>query len=292
MDAKPEAATPPAIDRRAYPRLSAEEPATLLLLQDGSTHRARLVEISRGGCRIALDKPISVTAKARVEVAFTLNGNTLRLTAVTEWDRHDGTVGLRFGEMSERRRDELVVLLAEIGAKLAAKTAKQEVDSLTGRNASESRVISAASGLQHSDPKSIIPNGIADNSDAAVATKKPSARERRVQKRLQIDQRASIFLINVHSTIPGTILDVSKQGCRIRTDAKFPVGIYRRVEVEFVLDGLPFRLSGVTQAMHDRCLVGIRFLDLSQRKQDQLAEMIEELDQMREAKSAVDTLPA
>ena len=54
----------------------------------------------------------------------------------------------------------------------------------------------------------------------------------------------------------GRILDLSLSGCRIRTDERFPVGIYTRVETEFRLEGLPFRLGGVVQAIHDRQTVG------------------------------------
>jgi hypothetical protein len=61
------------------------------------------------------------------------------------------------------------------------------------------------------------------------------------------------------------------------------VGIYTRVETEFRYQGLPFRLGGVIQAIHDRNTVGIRFLDLSQRKREQVLDLIGEIDQMRAA---------
>jgi hypothetical protein len=88
-----------------------------------------------------------------------------------------------------------------------------------------------------------------------------------------------VFLLDVRSRIEGRILDVSLSGCRIRSKERFPVGIYRRVEVEFTLDGLPFRMAGVVQSLHDRYTVGIRLLDLSERKRDQLMTLIEELEE-------------
>ena len=75
----------------------------------------------------------------------------------------------------------------------------------------------------------------------------------------------------------GRILDVSLGGCHIRTDRRFPVGIFRRVEVEFRIEGLPFRLAGVTQAIYDPFNVGIRFLDMSDRKREQLQQLIDEI---------------
>ena len=88
-----------------------------------------------------------------------------------------------------------------------------------------------------------------------------------------------IHLINIASRLPGQIVDLSLDGCRIRVEQRFPVGIYTRVETEFFLEGLPFRLGGVTQAIHDRERrnVGIRFLDMSERKREQVEQLMEEI---------------
>lgn len=90
-----------------------------------------------------------------------------------------------------------------------------------------------------------------------------------------------LHFIDVGAQISGRILDLSMSGCRIRTDTRFPVGIYRRIETEFKLDGLPFRLGGVIQSVHDRFTVGIRFIDMSERKRGQLAFLIDEIEVLR-----------
>ncbi|MGD0901661.1 MAG: PilZ domain-containing protein [Terracidiphilus sp.] len=112
---------------------------------------------------------------------------------------------------------------------------------------------------------------------------KNAKRERRTQSRHEVDTTVVVFLINVGSKLSGRILDLSMGGCRIRTDERFPVGIYTRVETEFFLEGLPFRLGGVIQAVHDRDrrLIGIRFLDMSARKREQLEQLIQEIDQIQ-----------
>jgi hypothetical protein len=66
-------------------------------------------------------------------------------------------------------------------------------------------------------------------------------------------------------------------GCRIKSDERFPVGIYTRVETEFRLEGLPFLLGGVIQTIRDPYNVGIRFLDMSLRKREQLEQLIAEI---------------
>ena len=105
--------------------------------------------------------------------------------------------------------------------------------------------------------------------------------ERRSQPRYAVDEAATVHFIEVRAQVSGRILDLSMTGCRIRTNERFPVGIYRRVETEFKLDGLPLRLGGVVQSIHDKFTVGIRFLDVSPRKQDQLAFLMDEIGAMQ-----------
>ncbi|HUN85073.1 MAG TPA: PilZ domain-containing protein [Terracidiphilus sp.] len=114
-------------------------------------------------------------------------------------------------------------------------------------------------------------------------------RERRASLRQTVDDQASIFLINLAATMTGRIVNLSAGGCCIRTDQRFQLGVYRRVEVEFRLEGMPVRLCGVIQAIHDPHHVGIRFLDVSERKRDQLLQLISEIEEAhaeQEANSA------
>jgi hypothetical protein len=106
------------------------------------------------------------------------------------------------------------------------------------------------------------------------------------QVRHGVDTSATVRLVDLAADIEGRIVDVSLGGCHIRTQRRFPVGIFRRVEVQFSLDGLPFRLSGVTQAVYDPFNIGIRFLDLSDRRREQLMQLIDDI-----AKSAQDSPP-
>jgi hypothetical protein len=112
-------------------------------------------------------------------------------------------------------------------------------------------------------------------------TPAPTIRDRRAQSRHPVDTTAAILLIKIGSRLAGRIIDLSAGGCRILCDERFPVGIYTRVEVEFRLEGLPFRLGGVIQAIHDRHTIGIRFLDMSGRKRGQIDQLIEEIEAAR-----------
>ena len=105
---------------------------------------------------------------------------------------------------------------------------------------------------------------------------------RRKEPRLPVDTGAVIRLLDIAVKLEGRIVDVSMGGCRIRTSRPFPLGVFRRVETEFRIDGLPFRLAGVTQAIYDRFNVGIRFLNVSERMREQLGQLIGEINELRE----------
>lgn len=120
-----------------------------------------------------------------------------------------------------------------------------------------------------------------DSGEKCIWSTPGSSRKRIVQHRYAVDTTAIIRLIDLAADLLGHIVDISLGGCRIHTDRRFPLGIFRRVEVEFRIDGLPFRLGGVTQTIHDPFNVGIRFLDLSDRKREQLLQLIDEIRKSR-----------
>jgi PilZ domain len=109
---------------------------------------------------------------------------------------------------------------------------------------------------------------------------------RRKEPRHPVDTGAVIRLIDLAAKLEGRILDVSMGGCRIRTNLPFPLGVFRRVEMQFRMEGLPFRLAGVTQAIYDPFNVGIRFLHVSERMREQLGQLIEEIKELREREKA------
>lgn len=139
---------------------------------------------------------------------------------------------------------------------------------------------SAARGMQHA----FVPDGGETRKiePAPAPAAHTGQRERRAQSRHPVDTTAIIHMVRAGLQLRGRIQDVSASGCRIRTDEPFPVGIFTRVETEFRAEGLPFRLGGVIQSIHDRQrhLVGIRFLDMSERKRDQLATLIAEIEEL------------
>ena len=281
-------------DRRAAPRLVVDEDARLLLVEPGCTVSCRLVDISLGGCRLRTKERFTAGPMVPVEITFKVRGLAFRFSGLTQWTDGRHLVGIRFTGVSARRREDLVEALLEVEAENAAKAAQQAAEkrALEEQAAAleHGAAVKSVERAEQRHPLILVPAPVKPTeSPLALATElgsPPQAgiapRERRVQAREAVDTSAVIFLVNIASRLRGRILDLSPGGCRIRADERFPVGIYTRVETEFRLGGLPFRLGGVIQAIHDRRTVGIRFLDMSSRKREQVTQLIEEIRQMRE----------
>jgi hypothetical protein len=235
--------------------------SAMLTLGGGAIVHGRLVELSmEGGSVEAKEKLPAIAARQRCEVCFKVKGMPFRFNAILEPGDAPNRVDVRFVDVSDRRWAELGEAIRDIEADKAREKAK------AAANAPASAAATPAA--QTSAPQAGHPH------PEAHAT----PRDRRQQMRRKVDNSADIHFIRGGSAMPGRIQDLSPNGCCIHTEERFPVGIYTRVEVEFRLYGLPFRLSGVVQAIHNRDKVGIRFLDMSSRKQEQVVELINEID--------------
>ncbi len=286
-------------ENRAYPRFSVDEDSVLLLVSHGMPIKARIVDLSLEGCRVRSQDRIHVAVRRPVEITFKVNGVAFRFSGVVQWNDSHTQLGIHFVNMIPRRKVELAEVIEEMAAAAAAKAARLLAEEQAAREPLPSEIPNAleAKPVEPMMAKAIAPQNVMKASEPPAAPRPPEAeipaeieppvrqpakpRDRRSQIRHEVDTLATIFLVKVGSALRGRILDLSVSGCRIRTDERFPVGIYIRVETEFHLQGLPFRLGGVTQAIHNRNMVGIRFLDLSERKRQQVLELIDEIEQLR-----------
>jgi c-di-GMP-binding flagellar brake protein YcgR len=305
-------------EARVHPRYSVDEDCVLMLVNHGMPVKARVVDLSLEGCRVRAYDKFTGKAGRPVEITFKVRGCAFRFSGVVRWSDGQHMVGIRFETMIPRRKAELIEVIEEMAASVAAR--KQAVKQLVAEQAAarpalpqpiafEAKPAEPEAAKASEPPVAVTesnPTVAVTESNPTVAAKaieppappqaaaaeppakneppahRPAkARDRRAQARSEIDSTATILLVNVGSALRGHILDLSVGGCRIRTDEKFPVGIYTRVETEFHLQGLPFRLGGVIQAIHNRFMVGIRFLDLSERKRQQVLDLIDEIEQLR-----------
>ncbi len=274
----------------------------LLFMGPGKAMPGSVVDLSQDGCCIRTKERCSMRVQWPLEVAFKINGTSFQFSGILQWTNGRDLLGIHFVNMAPRRMVELAKIICEMESAAASKTEAVKMAVTDDTPALAERQMSPlAEGTDRAgnSPEAInlpLPSQPAASSCYAEAASQiataSAGRDRRKTTRHDVDTSATIFLVNVGSTLRGRILDLSLSGCRIRTNERFPVGIYTRVETEFRLEGLPFRLGGVIQAIHDRNHVGIRFLDLSERKREQVSDLIAEIDELHAAHSTAQTAPA
>lgn len=285
------------LDRRRQPRFEIDAPATLLLVGNGSTIQGRVTDLSQEGCRLRARQRFAAGVQVRVEVSFRVNGLTFRLGGVTQWNNGWNLMGVRFTNMQAWRAADLAEVIGEVRAEYLVRAAKlaeaegaariRDAEALAETASSEQLTETGPQpepGAKEAEFRAAI-HAVPDQAESRQANHPGDRRgkdgveglERRAQPRHMVDTFASIVLVQSGSRLSGWILDLSLEGCRIRTDARFPAGIYTRVEAEFCVEGLPFRLAGVVQSIYDRKLVGIQFIKVSERKNAQLEQLIAEI---------------
>lgn len=284
-------------EHRSQVRYAVNGQATLLLLSRDQALACRIVDLSLNGCCIVSQQRIGASRGTRIEINFKVNGINFRFAGTIQWTNDRNQAGIRFPGGAPRQAEDLEIVLAEVEAK-------------TRRNALAAQPAAAA------DQGSLAPQASqpAQPPDPAVAARPPetaagwasaalrpslstkpelgflkpesgrSVRDRRAQVRESVDSAAAICLVKSGLRFEGRIVDLSLGGCRIRVAERFGLGIYTRVEVEFRLNGWPFRLPGVTQVIRDQHTVGVRFIDVSERKQAQVIELIAEIRAAHQAR--------
>jgi len=265
-------------DRRAYPRHAVDCAVVVSAVSGSAQMQGRLTDLSLGGCRVVADQRYSAGILVRVEVQFQLRGIAFRFAGVTIGSREARCFAVRFVDMPPRRREELAEVLAEMaqGNAVRAAVPAARCETLAETSPVPVSTPAAVRPATKGDPKAAVAVAAPAKSPAAPVPPATPA-DRRSHRRHAVDTSVRLLLIKAGICMPGQIVNLSPGGCRIRTQAQFKVGIYVRVEAEFYLHGLPFRVGGVSQAIMDKNTIGVRFLDVSARKRLQLTELMAEI---------------
>ena len=270
---------------RAHPRFSVDEDSVLLLVEHGMPVKARIVDLSLTGCRVrAHDRLSSKTGRA-IEITFKANGIDFRFHGVVQWSDEHNYLGIRFENMTERRKKDLAEVVDEMATAAAARAAAPNKLLAEQQAAREWAEETAAKQPVETDSEPAGELAAEALPDAQAAADPPNAAsaassELREHPGRVAHNSSTIILARDGSRFRGRIISLSLRGCSIRTEKRIPVGIYSRVETEFHLRRFPFRLDGVIEAMHDRYTAGIQFLDLSEHKRQQVLELIGELEEI------------
>jgi c-di-GMP-binding flagellar brake protein YcgR len=115
------AVSPPRPERRSNFRHAVDDSANIILIKIASRLAGRIIDLSLGGCRIRCHERFPVGIYTAVEAEFRVDGISFRLGGVVQaiHDRH--TLGIRFLDMSTRKREHLEQLIKEIQESRAQK---------------------------------------------------------------------------------------------------------------------------------------------------------------------------
>jgi len=241
-------------ERRGWERYRFDQ-AEGKLIHGQSTMPCRFVDISLGGCCVSTEKRFAAGALARVEVLFDLHGMPQRIAGITQWTGKNNQIGIRFVHATPQAKNQFVALLTGLIDEGAAEAVREVVESAP-----------VASAPVQTEP-----------TNSAQATGHPAAVEPSTVELAQGESQAVIRLLKDGSQIAGAVVDLSLECCTLRLVRAFTLGIYVRVEISFHLRGLTFQVAGVSHEVYDKHTVGFRFLDVSKRRLEELAQAIGEM---------------
>ncbi|MGA2169293.1 MAG: PilZ domain-containing protein [Terracidiphilus sp.] len=265
-------------DRRVNERFELNN-APGSLIYEGFSIPCEVVDISLSGCCVRTREAFTAGALAHVQVVVPILGMVLSIWGITQWTRREHLIGVRFIHPSTRSKNHLAALLTCLVDRSAADLVRAAV---AGAVQSGTPIIV----LDHppAQPESGTPLPTAEKEKSQEPPAAPPPRKR---PRLNGDHKAQdmeegkypavVHILKDDSQLPGGIVDLSQAGCMVGMNQPFARGTRVRVEVEFQMRGLHFRLGGVTNAIHDKRTVEILFLDMSRRRQGDLTQVISEL---------------
>jgi c-di-GMP-binding flagellar brake protein YcgR len=262
-------------DRRKADRIKSNQAVRILLPSREVTMHGNLVDLSETGCCVDPLEPFLVWNEIRVEIRFEASQMQFRLAGVTRGSRGGKKFGIEFDSMTAEKLEALKLLLPtprEPDIKIDAVVALTEPDEVEAVAVSDEEAAEESFNQTMGRPPR---NGKLFG--LVRMEKPPGGRERRVHSRYIVDAQAVLLVVKSGEVISGFVLEVSQSGCRVYLDEPFQYGIGIHLEVNFTVHGIPVRMAGVSQVQIDHRTVGIRFLDLSGRKQTQLNELITEI---------------
>jgi hypothetical protein len=250
--------TSPGRERRVWERYQLDDAEGKLVYRQVAMP-CRIVDISLGGCCIRTQKRFTEGALAKVEVTFALHGIAQRIGGITQWTGRENQIGIRFVYATPQTKNDFAALLTGLIDAAAVETLKEAVASAA--------IVSAPAANAPAQPLA---------AHASQATQQ-QAGDLAAMELVEGESQAVVHFVKDGSEIAGTIVDLSLEGCTLRLVRPFTVGIYVRVEISLHVRGLILQLAGVSQEIHDKYTVAFRFLDVSRRRSEELAQVVEEV---------------
>jgi hypothetical protein len=105
---------PGGVERRVHTRHEADVAAILTLVGTDTVIECTVVEISLSGCRLSFDTPHALTPQTIVEIHFVKLRVPLRLAAKIQTVNSEYSIGLKFGVIPARTKEQLNLLIWDL----------------------------------------------------------------------------------------------------------------------------------------------------------------------------------
>jgi hypothetical protein len=259
------------------------------LIHKGVTIPCEMVDVSLSGCSLRTLTRFTAGALESVKVVLSIHEMVLSIWGMTQWTKWDELVGIRFIHPTGRTRNQLAGLLTCLLDDSAAEVVKLAIAKAAGQAGSE--IIALEHPLQAAEPEPDVQEVVAEEDEefqappaAPPPPKRPELLSEHKVLSLEVgDSPAMLHLVAEEASIAGHVMDVSQDGCLMRLARPAVIRLNAQVEAEFHLQGLPFRLPGMTKEMHEDEIIEIRFTEMSRRKRDDLSQVILELIELDKA---------
>jgi hypothetical protein len=106
-----------------------------------------------------------------------------------------------------------------------------------------------------------------------TAVKKEPGRERRISDRYPMGDAKGTFIYSGEKNTCN-VIDISLDGCLVRTQECFPHGALAYVELDLHVYGLILHIGGITQWARKEHLIGVRFIHPTMRAKNELAGLL------------------
>jgi c-di-GMP-binding flagellar brake protein YcgR len=250
-------------ERRAYERHNLTGAFAKLNYQ-GTSFRCRLLDISMGGCRLETESPFRDGAIANVEVDMSVFGLNLKICGVTQWSATSRQIGVRFIHPGVRTKNQVANIISCVIDESARDAVREALEAEAADQTTPQAPV-------YSEP------AFEPVSSSMAAVLAVHGEHRRVTRPGSEDWPTSVRDMKAERQSTGSITELSMGGCCVLLVNPFVGELHHEVEVEFEILRLHFRLAGMPRAVHDRHLVGIEFKPMSNRRIDELTQLIFEL---------------
>jgi hypothetical protein len=253
-------------ERRVFERHDLpESPGTLHYR--GESFPCKLLDISMGGCRVLTQSRFRDGAVANVELELSIFGLPLKICGVTQWSASSQQIGIRFIHPGVKTKNQVAGIISCL-IDQTARDAVEEVVAADHAKVEELPVVVVHPVVQPATKQ------ISATLEAVLAV---LGDQPRVKPPGASDWPVIIRNLQAERVFPGSLSELNLAGCCVLFKHPFAGVLNQEVEVEFEIQRLHFRLSGVPKAIHEGLLVAIQFSGMSYRRRDELSQLIAEL---------------